>query len=235
MQTLLEGKKITPWELLQKKTTWEQLNFIHNQRILDFGSGGGMTADHFARDNEVIAVEPNENMLGDRFRDHHYIQIQGDVQALKRFEAETFDVILCHNVLEYAAERQEILQEFARILKKDGLLSVVKHNKTGRIMQMVVLLNNFGHASELLSGGNGQSQQFGAINYYEENDLLQWSDQFVIERTLGIRTFWDLQQNQEIQKDPVWQERMLEIELRVSEIPDFKAIAFLHHIILRKK
>jgi len=66
----MDAKDIAPWELLQKKMTWEQLKYIHNKRVLDFGSGNGMTANHFAIDNEVIAIEPNENMLNDRFREN---------------------------------------------------------------------------------------------------------------------------------------------------------------------
>jgi SAM-dependent methyltransferase len=61
-------------------------------------------------------------------------------------------VILCHNVFEYANEREEIINEFSRILKKKGYLSILKHNRAGRVMQMVVLLNNFEHANELLEG-----------------------------------------------------------------------------------
>jgi SAM-dependent methyltransferase len=232
--TFMDIKDIAPWELLQKKMTWEQLKFIHNKRVLDFGSGNGMTADHFASSNEVIAIEPDENMIQNRFQQHKYVQICGDIKELKNFEEESFDAILCHNVLEYADEREDIMKEFSRVLKKDGYLSVLKHNRAGRVMQMVVLLNNFEHANELLDGYNGRAQQFGTINYYDESDLLKWSETFTIEKIQGIRTFWDLQQNQDIQKDISWQEKMLNIEMRVSGLEEYKTVAFFHHIILRK-
>lgn len=230
----MEIKDIATWELLQKKMTWEQLNNIHNKRVLDFGSGHGITASHFAIDNEVVAIEPNEDMLCDRFTENDYTQIKGGINELKKFEDESFDVILCHNVLEYAHERKEIISEFSRILKKNGYLSILKHNRAGRVMQMVVLLNNFEHANELLEGKNGHAQQFGEINYYEDSDILEWSDKFRVEKILGMRAFWDLQQNQEIQKDKTWQEQMLKIELKVSELEAYKAVASFHHVILRK-
>jgi S-adenosylmethionine-dependent methyltransferase len=50
-----------------------------------------------------------------------------------------------------------------------------------------------------------------------------------------MRTFWDLQQNQDIQKDKTWQEQMLQMELKVSELEEYKDIASFHHVILRKK
>lgn len=82
---------------------------------------------------------------------------------------------------------------------------------------------------------NGQTQNFGAIHYYEDQDLIKWCNDFRIEQVLGMRTFWDLQQNQEIQKDKAWQEQMLEMESRVSDLEAYKAIAFFHHVFLKKK
>jgi len=226
--------KMHPWELLQKKMIWQQLSFIHNKKILDFGSGQGITANHFAADNEVVAIEPSDDMINSRVQDNHYLQIKGSLNALERIEDNAFDIILCHNVLEYAEERLYIVKEFARILKDGGILSVVKHNRNGRVMQMVVLLNNFEHANDLLDGECGHAQSFGTINYYDDENIVKWSDAFSINEIYGIRTFWDLQQNQDIQKDTEWQEKMLLIETKVCDIDEFKAIASFHHIILRK-
>jgi hypothetical protein len=44
--------------------------------------------------------------------------------------------------------------------------------------------------------------------------------------TFGIRTFWDLQQNQNIPKEIGWQQKMIEIESRVAQIKEFQDIAF---------
>ena len=162
---------VSTWDWLAKQMIWTQLGPVKNKRILDFGSGDGFTADHYAADNVVIAVEPDETMLEKRFSTHPYQQICGDVSALAALESGSFDLILCHNVLEYAPEREHILREFSRLLKEDGLLSIIKHNRAGRVMQMAVLLNNFGHAHALLDGENGSAAQFGTISYYEDGDL----------------------------------------------------------------
>lgn len=229
------NNSIPVWELLQKQMTWNQLSFIQNKRVLDFGSGRGITSSYFASNNEVVAIEPDSKMLSERITDNDYTQIHGNINALKEFEDEYFDVILCHNVFEYALEREAVTKEFARLLKKGGVLSVIKHNRPGRIMQMVVLLNNFDHANELLNGNNGKTENYGDIHYYDDMDIIKWSNNFQIEKILGMRTFWDLQQNQDIQKDEKWQKQMLAMEQRVSEIEEFKAIASFHHLILHKK
>ena len=58
---------------------------------------------------------------------------------------------------------------------------------------------------------------------------------FTITKTYGIRTFWDLQQNQDIHKDAEWQSKMVDVEMRVAEIKEFQDIAFFHHLILNKQ
>lgn len=227
-------RNLPPWELLLKKIVWQQLGDIYNKKILDFGSGIGVTADHYAEGNEVLAIEPSEESVAQRWDSNPYRQIVGSTDALRQLEDETFDVILCHNVLEYAHDRESIIQEFHRLLKPDGVISIVKHNRHGRVMQMVVLLNDFDKAHDLLDGKDGTASQYGVIHYYENSDIIKWCDGLHIEKVSGIRTFWDLQQNQECHKDLSWQDKMIEVELRVSEIDEYKDIAFFHHLIIRR-
>lgn len=231
------GKKELPvWDLLAKRLIFEQIGPIRGLDMLDFGNGDGAAANHFAGDNRVVAIEPSEEMLKDRFEDFPYTQWVGSGELLKRLSDASMDFILCHNVLEYVEPpcRPAILSEFSRILRPGGTLSIVKHNRAGRVMQMVVLLNNFSHARQLLQGEDGKAAQLGAIRYYEVQDLLKWCPGLKIEKIFGFRTFWDLQQNQEIQREPYWQEQMLSVEREVSGKTEFQGIAFFHHILLKK-
>lgn len=231
----MELDLLQPWEKLMKQIVWQQMGEIKNKRILDFGSGIGVTADYLAKNNEVVAIEPNEESVSLRWQENTYQQITGDVKILRIFEDESFDMIVCHNVLEYAKEdRIEIVNEFARLLKKDGFISLVKHNRPGRVMQMVVLLNDFDSANSLLDGNDGMTSKFGAIQYYEDLDIEKWCNKLSIKKTLGMRTFWDMQQNQEVHKDSQWQQKMIEIEMRVSDIDEYKNIAFFHHLTIEK-
>lgn len=226
---------LPPWEVLHKRVLWMQIGQLSGKRILDFGSGIGVTADHYAEGNDVVAVEPSAESVEKRWDEHSYTQIVGSTEVLGQMPDESFDVIFCHNVLEYAVDREEILREFYRLLKPQGIISLVKHNRPGRVMQMVVLLNDFDKADALLSGEDGYSADYGTIHYYEDEDIIKWCNGFRIKETYGIRTFWDLQQNQECHKDPAWQEKMVAAELRVSQMQPYRDIAFFHHVILGKK
>jgi len=226
---------LPPWEKLMKQIVWLQLADVKNKNVLDFGSGFGITASHFAKENNVVAVEPSEETVESRCKENQYEQIVGSTEELRKLKSESFDLIICHNVLEYALDRENILNEFSRLLKKDGILSLVKHNRPGRVMQMVVLLNDFESANNLLDGKDGTTSKFGAIHYYYDSDIEKWCPEFYITKTLGLRTFWDLQQNQEIQKENDWQKKIIEIEMRVSDLEEYKTIAFFHHLIIKKK
>lgn len=228
-------EKLSVWETLMKRMTWEQIGPVSGKKILDFGSGNGATASCFARCNEVTAVEPCEDMLRDRWQEHPYTQLTGSTEQLRKMPDASFDVILCHNVLEYAADREEIVREFARLMKPDGLLSLVKHNRAGRVMQMAVLLNAFEKAHALLDGGNSSAAQFGVIRYFDDEAVETWSDELRITRVFGIRTFWDLQQNQQVQQNADWQEQMLALEKRVSTLDEYRAVAFFHHLLIQKR
>lgn len=227
--------ELQPWEYLMKRIVWKQLGDIHNKKILDFGSGTGVTANYLAEHNEVIAIEPDEESVKERWTDNPYTQLVGSVEKLRQFGDETFDMIICHNVLEYATDREEIVKEFARVLKQGGKISLVKHNRAGRVMQMVVLLNDFDHAHSLLDGKDSTASKYGAIRYYEDKDIESWCQSLKITKTLGMRTFWDMQQNQEIHKDAEWQDKMIEIEMRVADMDAYKEIAFFHLLTIEKR
>ena len=44
-----------------------------------------------------------------------------------------------------------------------------------------------------------------------------------------------MQQNQEIHKDADLQDKMVEIEMRVSDMNGYKDIAFFHHLMFEKR
>ena len=213
-------------ERLFKRIVWKQIGEIEGKRILDFGSGEGITANYFAEKNEVIAIEPSQEMLTNAWKDYQYTQIMGDVK--------TFDIIICHNVLEYVDNKEEVIKVLTRVLNQNGILSIVKHNRPGRVMQMAVLLDDFEKANAILDGKNSTASKFGTIRYYEDNDITKWEPQLTISANFGIRTFWDLQQNQQKHGDEDWQEKMMQLELRVSQMQEYRDIAFFHHLLLEK-
>ena len=223
-----------PWGRLFYRLVWKDLNF-GGLRILDFGSGFGVTASRMAAENTVYAVEPNEEMLPYAVKDHAYTQITGGAEALEQFPEETFDVILCHNVLEYAEEREALLGEFARLLKSGGTLSVVKHNPAGKVFHKAVFEGNSEEALALLQGEAAVSVNFGEVKEYTAAELSAWcGDCFETEKTVGIRMFYGLQENR-LKFEDGWEDRLFALESAAGEKEPFRSAAFFHHGVLRKK
>ena len=107
MHSIIE---IPAWERLFKKIVLKQIGNLEGKKILDFGSGEGITANHFDKKNDVTAIEPSEEMLSNAWKDNEYNQIVGDVNALSVFNDETFDIIICHNVLEYIDDKEAVVK-----------------------------------------------------------------------------------------------------------------------------
>lgn len=227
--------ELSAWDRMFKRIVWAQLGEIEGKRILDFGSGEGITANYLAKKNVVVAVEPSEDMLRNRWDDYEYKQIVGNVSNLSEFENESFDLIVCHNVLEYIDDKEQVINELCRLLKVGGMLSVVKHNRAGRVMQMAVLLDDMKKANDILDGKDGMSSQFGTIRYYEDEQIVRWNNRLKLIDEFGIRTFWHLQQNQEKHGTEEWQKQMMQLEMRVSKIEEYKKIALLHHLFFIKE
>ena len=89
---------LQPWECLMKRIVLKQLGDIRDKKILDFGSGIGVTANYLAKHNDVTAVEPDEDSIKERWTDNQYIQITGSTDELRKFDDKIFDMIICHNL-----------------------------------------------------------------------------------------------------------------------------------------
>ena len=222
-----------PWGKIQYEITFAQLAHLEGKKILDFGSGFGLVSEFLSSKNQVTSVEPNEEMLYAN-SSTSYEKLWGSIDQLVRFTDKSFDLVLCHNVLEYIDpnDRKDYLLEFKRILKDDGLISIIKHNHVGKVLQSVVFANDINQAFNLLNGENFESLSFTSGSTYMIEELLVLSG-LKLENYLGIRTFYSLQPN-EFKNKENWLEEMTKIELAVCDLKPYKDISFLQHLWLKK-
>ena len=225
----------TPWMTLFYRLVAAQLPVCSGKKILDFGAGFGWTANALALNNEVLALEPNLDMVANHCETHPYEMRCGGPSELKKLPAESFDLILCHNVLEYVcdqAERQEILAEFARLVSTDGKISVIKHHFPGAIMQRIVFENHLDEAQMLLDGTANHRSSFGVIHYYDLAVLTE-NIPLKVDKKYGIGAFNRLQPNA-FKNTGDWLEKMFRLEMTCAEKSEFRDIAFFNHLLLQK-
>lgn len=215
-----------------------QLNIDNKKRysILDFGGGFCVTSNHYAQHHNVIAYEPDENMLKHKVRTNEY-KIISSFETLKDIPSESFDIIICHNVLEYVKDKESILDMLSRLLKPNGTLSIVKHNDYGRVLASAVFDDSPSDAINALLLKNTNESMFG--NRYTYSN--EWLISFLLKsgiyhtKTYGIRAFYGLSSNNEIKFTDEWYKNMLELEIRASDIEAFTKIAFFNHLLFTKE
>ena len=231
IQAYLENLQ-QPWGQLYYDILFEQLQGIKGKRVLDFGSGFGLVTSHLAKENQVLAVEPNEEMLALRAQDHPYQQFVGSLDQLASLEDASFDVILCHNVLEYVEDRKSVLKEFTRLLKPDGFLSIVKHNEVGRVLQTVVFENDAQKALDLLAGQDLETHSMGLAQAYDLDAIVE-DLALEVQHYQGIRVFYGLQDNR-FKSQEGWRESMLQMELAICQESPYRDMAFFQHYTLKR-
>ena len=225
-----------PWGKIFYDIIYRQLAFPNDRRlkILDFGAGFCITAMHYAKNHDVTAVEPNEEMYKLRFKSDDYTLITQGIDFLKTVEDNSYDVILCHNVLEYVDNKNEILTQLKRVLKPDGILSIIKHNLYGRVFGSAILTDNPKAALDLLNE-KPEDSMFGNRSVYLNEFLIDFfSGELKLEELYGIRAFYGLSSNNEIKYTDEWYNSMLELETKTGTIEEFKKVSFFNHLIFKK-
>ncbi|SHE52602.1 methyltransferase, FkbM family [Marinitoga hydrogenitolerans DSM 16785] len=115
------------WEMHNKvseKIIFDNIN-IKKGKILDIGAGTGYWSKIFLEKGfDVYAVEPSERMceiLENRFSGFNNIKIINGYGENLPLEDNMFDIVLAMgDVLSYAENQEEFIDEVNRVLKKDG-------------------------------------------------------------------------------------------------------------------
>lgn len=233
-----QSERLKIWDRLQKKIIVNQLPELNDKIILDFGAGNCFLATLMDKSNNFICIDPNFEKFSEVYSQKNIFKINGDCSALKKFKNESVDVIFCHNVFEYLDEntRLFVIQEFCRILKKDGFISFIKHNKFGRILEQMIFKNDFKNYKSVFLENESYSERFGKIFYFKDKNILRWANGALrLVNKFGLRMFYDLQNNVEIMCNPEWENEIVNAELYFCKTDEFVNIAFLHHLILIKK
>ncbi|MDN6967223.1 class I SAM-dependent methyltransferase [Oenococcus sp. UCMA 17063] len=229
----------TPWGALFYKLLWHQLNpYVHKgNKILDFGSGFGKTADHLAQISKVTAYEPNQEMLKIRYHSANYQQVTGNFTTfINQVKNKKFSLILIHNVLEYVPDIEKTISSLVPLLETNGKLSIVKHNRLGHVFARAVLNDDPKNALLEYEGAVAKSKNFGSINVYPNQQLIDIlkKNELSIESIQGIRTTFGLSDNNQIKEETSWQEDMFKLELKLADDPIAKQVAFFNHVIANK-
>jgi SAM-dependent methyltransferase len=132
---------------------WQALRALlgsSNGRVLDVGSGRGISAYAFAQDGwGVTALEPDPSLVVGAGAIRALAADSGLVIAVVQtwgeqlpFEAGHFDVVHCRQVLHHARDLAQLCREVARVLKPGGLLVATREHVISRREDLQTFLDN---------------------------------------------------------------------------------------------
>ncbi len=102
---------------------------VNGDRVLDLATGTGLVAGHAAKqggpEGQVIGYDPTPSLLeaarAKRFDGAPIEWVEGSAEDMP-FDTSSFDVVLCHQGLQYVTDREKAFSEIARVLKSGGVL-----------------------------------------------------------------------------------------------------------------
>lgn len=199
--------------------------------FLDIGCGPAHIVQYLASlFSSGVAIDSSEDMIRAIF--HRDPKINYYVSSFEDFNPdEKFDLILCHNVLEYQDEKKLFLTKIVRCLRnKDSFLSIVFINRSKEILQCL-RGGFFSEAKKLHDKGLYYSRTFKKVVYLPsalelENLLEECGLNIIIKRGIGILYPRDY-------KDSTMDE-ITRIEMDMQNDPNMLINSTLIHFICRR-
>ena len=212
---------------------------------LDVGCGTGVTSLRVAQLGiHVTQLDSSQPMLdlarraaeaggvSDRVTFRH-----GDAAKLmEMFPAASFDVVLCHNILEYVEDPTTVLGGAARLLRDtSAILSVVVRNQAGGIFKAAIQAGDLAAAEANLTAEWGcESLYGGKVRLFTSAGLRAMSNAesltLIAER--GVRVVADYLPPS-ISRSSEYA-RIFELEKKLGSRPEFAAIARYTHCLVRR-
>lgn len=215
-----------------------------SRSVLDIGGGTGAIAVRLARLGHRVTLLDSSSAMLDIARhaaqeagvaDKVALQLGDASQLANLLPAQSFDLILCHNVLEYCDNPAEVLRRAAGALRDlSAALSVLVRNQAGEVLKAAV------QAGDLTAAENGLTAEWGRESLYGEKVRLftpaglramlsAASLQAIEER--GVRVLADYLPAG-VSRSAEY-DRILELERKLGSRPDFAAVARYTHCLAR--
>jgi S-adenosylmethionine-dependent methyltransferase len=181
-----KAEQQTPWSQLKYRLAVDNLNkhlTSPPQRILDAGGGNGVEALQLARAGYHITLVDSSAAMLDEARQVFSAAglatrctiYQRDLTDLgDLFLEHDFDVIICHNVLQYVPDAAQLLKTLSDLLKADGMLSLMSVNRYSAPYQAAFLHHDLERAYQSLDDRMQRATVFDAsMNLYTAEEISQ--------------------------------------------------------------
>ena len=208
---------------------------------LDVGCGTGATAVRLARlgmhitllDLSLAMLDIAKRTAQEAGVTDKVVVQPGDATRLlslfdtASFHPASFDVVVCHNLLEYLDDPMAVLCGAARVLRdSSAILSILVRNRAGEVFKAAIQAGDLAVAENNLTAEWGQESLYGGRVRLFTSDGLQAmlkaaSLGVIAER--GVRVLADYLPSRISRSDEY--ERILELERKLGSRPEYAAVA----------
>ncbi len=203
---------------------------------LDIGGGTGTTAVRLARLGfHVTVLDASVPMLDLATRAaqeagvaERIVLKHGDANQLADlFHADSFDVILCHNILEYVDDPCAVLRSAARALRDtSSITSVLVRNQAGEVLKAAIQNGDLAASEHNLDAEWGNESLYGGRVRLFTAEGLQATllkSSLAVTAQRGVRMLSDYLPPS-VSRDDEY-ERIFELERKLGKRPEFVAVA----------
>lgn len=218
-------------------------------RVLDVGGGNGLDSLPLARlGHRVVIVDYSAAMLADARARVEAAGLQDSVELQQAdigdiadlFPGESFDVVLCHNVIQYIPvwnDQSALLCRLARVLRPSGFLSLVSMNRLSSVYAELFLRGNPAGALRQIDTDTVQGLMFDAplhvLSALEACDMLEDAGLEIAADygLLCVTPYWG---DNAAKHDPAVYEQLEALELALSDRRPYKVLARHYQVIARR-
>ncbi len=148
-------------------------------------------------------------------------------QLANSFHAGSFDVILCHNILEYVDDPVAVLRGAARAMRdSSAILSVIVRNQAGEVLKAAIQAGDLAAAEQNLTAQWGHESLYGGkVRLFTAESLqaMLMEASLAVAAKRGVRVVSDyLPPRVSLSAE---YDRIFELELKLGRRPEFAAVA----------
>jgi len=218
---------------------------MRSLRALDLGSGTGAVAVRLAQLGlHVTLLDGSQPMLDFAERAAREAGVteritlkHGDIeQTAELFDAGSFDLILCHNILEFVDDPCAVLRGAARALRdSSSIISLLVRNQVGEVLKAALINGDLAASERNLTAEWGDESLYeGRVRLFTPESL----QAIMVESTLavtaarGVRVVSDYLPPK-VSRDDEYQ-KIFELERKLGKRPEFAAVARYTHCVAHR-
>jgi S-adenosylmethionine-dependent methyltransferase len=212
---------------------------------LDVGGGTGAMAVRLARLGiHVTLLDSSQEMLDLAKRaaceskvSERMVFEYGDAsQLIKVFQPASFDVVLCHNILEYVDDPAVVLRGVARLMRDSkSILSILVRNRAGEVFKAAIQAGDLASAENNLAADWAQESLYGGRVRLFARDGLEFMLQAAsleVVAMLGVRVVSDYLPSN-VSRSAEYRP-ILELERKLGSRPEFAGVARYLQCLVRR-